>query len=92
MGYALIAAIRYESVMPGISLQPFVIFKHDAYGTSPGLVSNFIEGRKILDTALEVRYKSNLSFNVGYQLIAGGGKANLLRDRDSTRFFVKYQF
>jgi hypothetical protein len=92
MGYALIAAIRYESVMPGISLQPFIIFKHDAYGTSPGLVSNFVEGRKILDTALEIRYKSNLSFNAGYQLIAGGGKANLLRDRDSARFFVKYQF
>lgn len=91
-GYAMIAAIRYESVRPGISLQPFIVFKHDVDGTSPGLASNFVNDRMILDTALEVRYKSDLSFNFGYQVIAGGGKANLLRDRDNFRTFVRYQF
>ena len=78
--------------MPGISLQPFVIWKHDVGGTAPGLATNFVEGRKLADVLLEVRYKSDLSFNVGYQAIFGGGKANLLRDRDSLRFFVRYQF
>jgi len=91
-GYAIITAIRYESVLPGISLQPLLVFKHDVGGTSPGLASNFVEGRKIGDAGLEIRYKSNWSFNLGYQFFAGGGKANLLRDRDNVRAFVKYQF
>lgn len=91
-GYDIIAAVRYESVLPGISLQPFIVWKHDVKGTSPGLASNFISGRKLADILLEIRYKSQLSFNVGYQAHVGGGSANLLRDRDNARFFVKYQF
>lgn len=91
-GYAVVALIRYESVAPGISIQPQIIFKHDVYGTSPGLASNYIEGRILWDTLLEVRYRSNLSANFGYQFFSGGGIANQLRDRDSARFFVKYAF
>ncbi|MGB1580522.1 MAG: DUF1302 domain-containing protein, partial [Nevskiales bacterium] len=91
-GVAAIAAIRYESVLPGISLQPIIVYKQDLRGTSPGLASNFIQGRKLGDVSLEVRYKSNLSFNFGYSFFAGGGKAHLQRDRDNARFFVKYQF
>jgi hypothetical protein len=88
----MVAAVRYESIMPGISLQPIMLLKHDVVGTSPGLASNFIEGRILGDLSLEMRYKSALSFNAGYQFFGGGGKANLLRDRDNARFFVKYQF
>jgi hypothetical protein len=92
LGYAMVAAIRYESVMPNISLQPFVLWKHDVKGTAPGLAGNFIEGRKLADVLLEIRYKSQFSFNVGYTAIFGGGDANLLSDRDSLRFYAKYQF
>jgi len=92
MGYSVVALIRYESVLPGISLQPQIIFKHDVYNTSPGLVSNYIDGRIIWDTALEIRYKSNLSLNLGYQMFAGGGVANMLNDRDNARAFLKYAF
>ncbi|MGQ0700720.1 MAG: DUF1302 domain-containing protein [Panacagrimonas sp.] len=91
-GYSIVALIRYESILPSISLQPQVIFKHDVYNTSPGLASNYIEGRIIWDTGVEIRYKSNFSVNVGYQLFAGGGVANLLSDRDNARFFLKYAF
>ncbi|AXQ31839.1 DUF1302 family protein [Solimonas sp. K1W22B-7] len=91
-GYAVAMLIKYESVLPGISLQPTIVWKHDVHGTSPGLVSNFIEGRKIADIGMEIRYKSQLSFNLGYTWLTGGGSSNLLRDRDSARAFVKYQF
>ncbi|AXQ31113.1 DUF1302 family protein [Solimonas sp. K1W22B-7] len=91
-GYDLVALIKYESVLPGISLQPTLVWKHDVHGTAPGLAANFIEGRKIADALLEVRYKSNLAFNFGYTWFTGGGAANLLRDRDQARFFVKYSF
>ncbi|HSW13988.1 MAG TPA: DUF1302 family protein [Solimonas sp.] len=92
MGYSIVALIRYESVLPGISIQPQIIFKHDFYNTSPGLVSNYVDGRIIWDTGVEVRYKSNLSLNLGYQMFAGGGVANLLNDRDNARVFLKYAF
>ncbi len=91
-GYDLVFLIRYESVLPGISLQPTIIWKHDVYGTAPGLASNFVEGRQYADMNLEIRYKSKLTFNLGYNYQAGGGKANLLADRDSARFFIRYQF
>ena len=65
--------IRYESVMPGISLQPQLIWKHDVYGNSPGPGENFIKDRRSLFTLLEMRYKSSLSLNVGYQFFFGAG-------------------
>ncbi|WP_240433491.1 DUF1302 domain-containing protein [Solimonas sp. K1W22B-7] len=91
-GYVLIAQVKYESVLPGISLQPVIVWKHDVGGTAPGVAGNFIEGRKIADVLMEIRYKSQLSFNAGYTWITGGGSANLLRDRDQARFFIKYAF
>ena len=91
-GLAVVAAIKYESVLPGISLLPLILYKQDLHGTSPGLASNFVDGRKIIDASVEIRYKSAWSFTPGYTAFAGGGKANLLRDRDQFRMFVKYQF
>lgn len=91
-GYDVIALIRYESVLPGISIQPQIIWKHDVYGTAPGLATNFVEGRKNADLLIETRYKSAFSFNVGYTWFFGGGSANLNRDRDFARVYAKYQF
>lgn len=91
-GYDIIALIRYESVLPGISLQPIILWKHDVNGTAPGIATNFSEGRKTADVSIEMRYKSNFSFNVAYQWWFGGGLANLYRDRDSARAWIKVQF
>ena len=91
-GYDIITLIRYESVLPGISLQPQIIWKHDVQGTAPGLVGNFIEGRKTAAVTVEVRYKSMLSFNFGYTWFFGGGVYNLNHDRDFAQTFVKLQF
>ncbi len=91
-GYDIVGVILYESVLPGISLRPYLIWKHDVQGTAPGLAANFINDRMLFDGLLEIRYKDRLSLNIGYNLWAGGGKANLLRDRDTLRAFVKYQF
>ncbi|AXQ31153.1 DUF1302 family protein [Solimonas sp. K1W22B-7] len=90
-GYAMVHQVRYESILPAISLAPTIIWKHDIYGHSPGLASNFVEGRRILDASVEVRYKSQWSFNLGYQMFGGGGQANQLRDRDNARISVRYQ-
>lgn len=91
-GYRLINIFKYESILPGISLQPQIIFAHDVQGTAPGPAENFVEGRKTIISSFETRYKSSLSFTVGYTWFTGGGSHNLLRDRDYAQAFAKYQF
>ncbi len=91
-GYRLIAIIKYESVLPGISVQPFILFGHDVQGTAPGPAENFVEDRKQVQAVVETRYRDALSVGVGYSFYWGGGYTNLYRDRDSAQAFVRYQF
>lgn len=91
-GYRLINIIKYESILPGISVQPTIIFAHDVGGTAPGPAENFVEGRKTVITQVETRYKSAFSFTLGYTWYTGGGVHNLYRDRDFAQAFAKYQF
>ncbi len=91
-GYRVVSIMRYESVLPGISLAPFLLWWHDVHGTEPDPSNQFLEGRKIIQSNLEVRYKEALSFTAGYTWFMGGGEYNLWRDRDNAQVFVKYQF
>jgi hypothetical protein len=91
-GYVIISLIRYESVAPGVSLAPFVLFQHDVVGTSTDVAAQFVESRKDIAFALEVRYKESMSLTPGYFWSTGGGKYNLQRDRDQFSLFFKYLF
>jgi len=91
-GYRLIAQIKYESILPGVALTPFIIFRQDVQGTAPSPAPNFVAGRKEVDMVTEFRYKSALSLNLGYTWYWGGGDYNTMIDRDFAQFFVKYQF
>lgn len=91
-GYAAILLVRYESVLPGISLQPTVVFMHDVHGTSTDVAAQFTEGRKDFQFMVETRYLSSLSVNVGYNWFTGGGDNNLAKDRDQALAYLKYQF
>lgn len=91
-GYRLIAIIKYESVLPGISIQPFILFGHDVNGTAPGPAENFVEDRKQAQVMIETRYRDGLSLGLGYAWFWGGGYTNLYRDRDYSQAFLRYQF
>jgi len=91
-GYRLVALINYENVLSNIGLHPFILFQHDVQGTSPGPAYNFVAGRKQLNVLIEARYRSALSFTVGYTWFWGGGVQNLLIDRDYLQAFAKYEF
>ena len=91
-GYRIVSIIRYDSVLPGLSIEPTLIWGHDINGNAPGPGPNFVEGRKTLNSTFQFRYKTALSFNVSYQLFTGGGENHVLRDRDNLGFFVRYQF
>jgi len=92
MGYRIVARILYESVFPSISISPLLLWQHDIYGNSPAPLFNFVEGRYSLTSVLEFRYEKALSFNIAYNLYGGAGTNNLLADRDTLGFYVKYQF
>lgn len=92
-GYRFISLIRYESVFPGISFQPMIIWQHDVNGTAPApLDTNFVHGRQTATFNFEMRYKSALSLTPGYTWFAGGGNANNYKDRDFAQIYAKYQF
>lgn len=91
-GYRIVGRISYESVLPGISVQPLLIFQHDVYKNAPGPGPNFIEGRVQLNSVFEVRYEKSTSISLTYNLYTNGGNNNLYRDRDNIGFFLKYQF
>jgi len=91
-GYRVIGLFTYENVLPSVGLRPSLIWSHDVRGTAPGPGGNFVEGRKQADLLLETRYRDALSFTIGYTWFSGGGRYNLLRDRDYLQFFARYQF
>jgi hypothetical protein len=91
-GYVIISLIRYESVLPGVSLAPFTLFQHDVVGTSTDVAAQFTESRKDIAFAMEIRYKESLSITPGYFWSTGGRQYNLQRDRDQASIFVKYLF
>ena len=79
-------------MLPSISLRPLLIWRQDLGGISPGPAGNFVRGRKEFDSLIEIRYRADLSLNVGYTWFWGGGVYNTLADRDFAQMFVKYQF
>lgn len=91
-GYRLVGIFKYESVLPGISLQPFLIYSHDVDGISPGPAGNFVRGRQSVNFNFETRYKSDVSFTIGYNWFFGGKDLNLYRDRDNLQVFARYLF
>jgi hypothetical protein len=91
-GYVIVSLIRYESVLPGISLAPFTLWQHDVVGTSTDVAGQFVESRKDLAFALEIRYKESMSLTPGYFWSTGGGQYNLQRDRDQGFIYFKYLF
>ena len=91
-GYVIVSLIRYESVFPGVSFAPFTLWQHDVYGTSTDVAGQFVESRKDLTFAFEIRYKESLSIVPGYMWFTGAGSYNLQRDRDQAFGYVKYLF
>lgn len=91
-GIGSVILIRWDDVLPNISIDPQIIVKYDAFGHSPGYLSNYVQGRLLWDTNIEIRYRNHMSVTVGYQMWAGGGDANLFQDRDSAKLFFKYAF
>jgi hypothetical protein len=89
-GYRLSGSADYLGLFGGVNLQPYLVFSHDVSGTTPGPLSSFIEDRKALAIGLSGSYVNRLTADIRFTSFFGGGRANLLRDRDVLRFQVSY--
>ncbi|MCA1778775.1 MAG: DUF1302 domain-containing protein [Xanthomonadaceae bacterium] len=92
-GYRLVIAPTYNSFMgTAWNLSPRVAFNHDVNGVSPGPGGNFIEDRKSITVGANFSLLSRWGVNFGYTNFFGGGKNNLLKDRDFVSAAINYSF
>ena len=89
-GYRVQAVASYSGLFGGVNISPFVAFAHDFEGTTPAPVSTFVEDRKSFTAGIRASYINRLVTELRFTSFAGGGRANLLRDRDFLRFQVSY--
>ena len=61
-------------------------------GISPGPGGNFIEGRTALTLGLGFDRQNKLQFDLSYTTFSGGGRYNLISDRDFVGTNIKYSF
>lgn len=91
-GYRLAIRGDISNAIGALSLQPTIAFNHDVNGTSPTPISSYVEDRQSLFLGVGANYLNNWQANVGYTMNWGGGKYNLLRDRDFVSLTLSYSF
>lgn len=92
-GYRVAARADYNNAFgTPWTLSPTIGWQHDVSGTTPGPGGSFIDGRKQLSLGLTFSYLHQWVMNVSYTSYFGGGKYNLLSDRDFIGASVSYSF
>jgi len=92
-GYRFVNLNRWESALFGVvNLETLAIVRHDVKGTSPGIGTNFSDGRKQFNFGLRGDYLSTYVGEVRYTWYTGGGKHDGQRDRDNIFVTLGYQF
>ncbi len=91
-GYQLLGRLDYNNVFPSINLSPTIAFTHDVSGNTPLPLGNYIKGRKSINLSVEFTYRNAWSLELRYVDFFGGGRFNLLGDRDYVASMVKYSF
>lgn len=91
-GYKLLARLTYNNVLGLFRLEPQLRFDHDVKGVTPTPLLNFVEDRKTVNVSVTGYYLQSWSAELGYTSYFGGGKGNLLADRDYVEAVLKYTF
>ncbi len=91
-GYRNINLIRWDSALFGANLQALAIIRHDVKGTSPGIGTNFTQGRKEFNLGLSFDYLSSYIGEVRYTWFTGGANRDGSRDKDNIFVTLGYQF
>jgi len=91
-GYRMLVRATYNDAIGPVTLLPRIAWAHDVSGTTPGPGGSFIDGRKTFTVGLGFNYLQKWIFDLAYTNYSGGGKYNLLYDRDFYAASVRYSF
>ena len=91
-GYRVITRFDYNNAIGAVTVSPRIAFAHDVDGTTPGPGGAFIDGRKTITVGLGFNYLNKWIFDFAYTNYTGGGRYNLLRNRDFFAASVRYSF
>lgn len=94
-GYNVVAIIRYENVLPGVTIKEQIIWQHDINGIEPGpgqSVVGFVEGQMSLSANTAFRVGSHWTYIVGFTLFFGNETHNYYADRDFFQMGIEYRF
>jgi hypothetical protein len=91
-GYQVLARLEYTNVFAGVNVLPTIAFVHDVSGNTPLPLGNFVEHRKSINLVAEFVWQNAWSFELRYVNFFGGGRTNLLNDRDYVATTLKYSF
>ena len=91
-GYRALARLTYDDVYDGINLLPAILLFQDLGGISPANTPNYVSGRKTIYAILDCEVNQSLKLNFQYQVFTGGGKYNVLSDRDNMALSIAYTF
>ena len=91
-GYRMLMRADYNNAIGAWTLSPRVAWAHDVDGTTPGPGGSFIDGRKTLTIGLGFNLLNEWLIDFAYTDYMGGGKYNLLRNRDFFAASVRYSF
>lgn len=91
-GYRFVAQAKYLRSFAGFNVLPRLIFFHDVHGTTPRPDSTFVHGRKTLGLGVTFAHIDDWSVDFSYNRYFGGGRFNLIHDRDFASANIKYSF
>ncbi len=91
-GYELVGRLDYNNVFAGINISPLLVFTHDVSGNTPLPMGNFEHNRKSITVGAEFTFQNAWAFDLRYVNFFGGGRFNLLGDRDYVACNLKYSF
>jgi hypothetical protein len=91
-GYVVATRLDYSNVFLSLNMSPSLAFTHDVHGNTPLPLGNFLEGRKSLTLGVEFSYLNEWTLEARYVNYFGGGRYNLIADRDFVSTTLKYSF
>ncbi len=91
-GYRLLMRADFLGAIGPVNLLPQIAFAHDVSGTTPQPLGTFVEGRKAITLTLGATYLNAVRGELSYTSFFGGGRFNLVRDRDFVSLAISYSF
>jgi hypothetical protein len=91
-GYRMRFVLDYPDAFAGVNLSPVLAWTQDVTGNAPDPGGNFIEGRKSVGLTLNANYLNQYTASIGYSAFMGGGRYNMVNDRDNVSLSVGYSF